>query len=847
MSATLKIAWRIARRELRGGLKGFRVFLACLALGVAAIAAVGSVRVSITEGLVREGATILGGDAEARFTYRFAEASERAWIEQQALEVSEVVDFRSMVVVPRPDADEERGLTQIKGIDDAYPIYGQTVLDPPMPLEQALDGSNGLPGAVMDRVLVDRLGLVPGDRFELGTQGFVLSAVLVSAPDQAGGGFSLGPRSIVRTSDLKNSRLLEPGSLFETHYRMALPEGTDLDALKTRAEAEFAETGLRWRDSRNGAPGVTQFVERLGAFLVLVGLAGLAVGGVGVSAAVRSYLDTKVAVIAILKTLGAEGKVIFAAYMMQIGVLAVIGIVIGLALGAAVPLVLAPVLEAQLPVPVAVGVYGGPLAEAALYGGLTALLFTLWPLARTEQVRAAALFRDAGGAGWGLPRPVFLLATALVLVALVGVATVFSSVPTLTLYAAGGICGALLLLVAAAAGVRLAAKRLARARIVRGHTALRLALGAVGGPGGEARSVVLSLGLGLTVLAAVGQIDWNLRNAIARDIPAVAPSYFMVDIQTSQLPGFLERLESDPGVSKVETAPMLRGVVSQINGRPAREVAGSHWVVRGDRGLTYAETPAPLTRITEGAWWPENYSGPPQISFAAEEAEEIGLSLGDTMTVNILGRDITGTITSFREVDFSTAGIGFVLTMNPAALAGAPHTHIATIYADESSEAAILRDLARSYPNITAIRVRDALDQLANVLASLAAAITYGAAATLITGVIVLIGAAAAGERARVFEAAVLKTVGAVRGQILLYFALRSALLGLAAGLVAIFAGAVFGWAVLTFVMESEYRFEPASAIGIVIGGVAVTLLAGLGFAWRPLAARPAGVLRSRE
>ena len=585
----------------------------------------------------------------------------------------------------------------------------------------------------------------------------------------------------------------------------------------------------------------------MGSFLVLVGLAGLAVGGVGVSAAVRAYLEGKITVIATLKTLGAEGRVIFAAYLIQIGVLASIGIVAGLLLGAIAPLLFAPLLEARLPVPISVGIYSGPLVEAGIYGALTALLFTLWPLARTEQVRAAALFRDATAWGWSLPRPVYLGATGLLLALLVGLAAWFSGVPMLTFYAAAGVLGALVLLVVASWGIRTLSRRMARARFVRGRTAVRLAVGTVGGPGGEATSVVLALGLGLSVLAAVVQIDWNLRNAIANDLPKVAPSYFMVDIQSQQLPGFLERLKGDAGVSRVDTAPMLRGIITQINGRPAREVAGDHWVLNGDRGVTYSAKPTEQTKVTAGEWWPEDYSGPPQISFAAEEAEEMGLSLGDEMTINILGRDITGTLTSFREVDFSTAGIGFILSMNPSALQGAPHSHIATIYAEEAAETAILRDLAQAYPNITAIRVRDAIAQVSDVLAGLAAAITYGAAATLVTGVIVLIGAAAAGERARVFEAAVLKTVGALRGQVLRYFALRSALLGLAAGSVAILAGALGGWSVLTFVMDADYVFEPLSAAIIVAGGVAVTLIAGLAFAWRPLATRPAGVLRARE
>lgn len=837
------IAWRIARRELRGGLRGFRVFLACLALGVAAIAAVGSVRVSIEQGLSREGAVILGGDAELTFTYRFADEDERAFMDGIAQVVSETVDFRSMVVVERDEV--ERGLTQVRGVDAAWPIYGDVGLDPPMSIEEAL-AVRELPGAVIAPLLVDRLALSVGDTFRLGTQEFELRALLVEEPDGASSGFGLGPRTIVSLEGLEGSGLIQTGTLYESQYRLQLPESADL------ANAEIAASplelnGARWRDSRNGAPGVGEFIDRIGAFLVLVGLAGLAVGGVGVSAAVRAYLDGKIATIATLKTLGAEGKTIFAAYFIQVGLLTIVGIALGLILGAGAPMAFGPLIEAQLPVPVAISVYPAPLLEAALYGALTALIFTLWPLARTAQVRAAALFRDASTGAKEWPEAQYLLVIFALVIALVGSAVWFSGIPRLALGTAGGLLLALTLLAASAWGIKALCKRLARARFVRGRTALRTALGAVGGPGSEAGSVVLSLGLGLTVLATVGQIDTNLRGAIQRDLPDVAPSYFFVDIQPDQLQPFLDRVEGDPQVSRVETAPMLRGIITQINGASAQEVGGDHWVLQGDRGVTYMAASPPAEEIVDGAWWPDDYAGPPLIAFAAEEAEEIGISVGHTLTINILGRDITAEVAALREVSFENAGIGFIVTMNEAALAGAPHTHIATVYAEEEAEAQILRDVAGDAPNITAIRVRDALDRVAEALRGIARATSYAALATLLTGFVVLIGAAAAGERGRVFEAAVLKTLGASRGTILASFALRASLLGAAAGIVAIATGALGGWAVMTFVMDTDYVFEPISAAVIVVGGALATLIAGLAFAWKPLATRPAPVLRSQQ
>lgn len=840
----LRLAARIARRELRGGLAGFRVFLACLALGVAAIAAVGLVRAAISGGLSDQGAALLGGDAELQFTYRHAGSSELSFMKSHATAVSEVVTFRSMAVAG-DGTTAQRALTDVKAVDGLYPLTGTVTLAPPMPMVAALAAQDGLPGAVMDGVLSARLGLKPGDSFKLGTQAFHLSAVLVNEPDSATAGFGLGPRTIVQTVDLAASGLLKPGTLFDTKYRLLLKPGESLPHLKRAAEAAFRQSGLRWTDKRNAAPGISEFVQRIGSFLVLVGLAGLAVGGVGVSAAVRAYLERKTATIATLKTLGAEGGTIFLTYLIQIGALTLLGVAQGVVVGAAAVMLLAPVIAASLPFPVVFGIYPEPLVEAAIYGILTALIFTLWPLARTEQVRAAALYRDGGGRGW--PRVRYLIILGLLVVALIGAAALFSGVAKLALWSAAGVLAALAVLVLASVAVRRLARWLARSRALHGHIALRLALGAIGGPREEAASVILSLGLGLAVLAAVGQIDGNLRAAIQTDLPERAPSYYFVDIQPDQVQGFLTRLQNDPGVSRVETAPMLRGIITQINGKPAQAVAGAHWVLKGDRGVTMSDAPPDNAKVTAGQWWPAGYDGPPQISFAAKEGAEMGLKLGDTMTVNILGRDITGTITSFRDVNFQTAGIGFILSIDPAALAGAPHTDIATVYCRPEAEAAILRDLANAYPNITAIRVRDAVAQVSQALSAIASATAWAAAATLLTGFIVLIGAAAAGERARLYEAAVLKTLGATRGTILASFALRAAILGAAAGLVAIGAGGLAGWAVMRFVMQAPYRFEAVSALAIVAGGIAATLLAGLLFALRPLAARPAQILRAQE
>ena len=835
---SLRIAASIAARELRGGLAGFRILLICLALGVAAIAALGTVRAGITTGLSQQGASLLGGDAQAELTYRFARSDERIWLDQIATSVSETVDFRSMLVVERDQV--ERGLTQVKAVDDLYPLIGQVTLDPAIPLATALAGD----GIVVERVLADRLGLAVGDTVRLGTAQFTLTAILVRYPDNAAAGFGLGPRSIVRTDALSGSGLLTEGTLFSTQYRLTLPEDTDLAQLESQAETKWRDSGMRWSDSRNGAGGTARFIDRIGAFLILMGLAGLAIGGVGVSAAVRGYLNSKTKVIATLRTLGASRRVIFLTYFLQIGAISALAILIGLVVGGGIPLALGPWIDAQLPIPSDIRISTPALIEAAIYGIFTALIFTLLPLARADQIRPADLFR---GSTQSVSRPSWRMLSALAVLigGLIATAVWFSGTLWLTLWTTGGIGLALFALWLAALGLRWLTGRVSY--LARNRPVARLALSSISARNGETPAVVLSIGLGLSVLAAVGQIDGNLRASFADELPEIAPSYFFIDIQPDQIDGFNARLETDDGVSKVDTAPMLRGIITHINDQPAEDVAGPHWVLRGDRGVSYASTPPEGTTLTQGAWWPDAYSGPPQVSFAAEEAAELSLNIGDAITINILGRSIDTTISSFRDVSWEGAGIGFVMIMNEAALAGAPHSWIATVYADEASEAPILRDLANAYPNITAIRVRDAIDQVIELVSGISAATRYAAIATLLTGFFVLIGAAGTGEPQRRFEAAVLKTLGATRARILASFAFRSALLGLGAGTVAMATGIIGGWAVTTFIMDGNYQVIWSNALGVVGAGILVSLLAGLLYARGPLAARPAYTLRSQD
>jgi putative ABC transport system permease protein len=831
-------------RELRGGLAGFRVFLACLILGVGGIAAVGSVTAAVEGGLAAEGRNVLGGDVSVAFSYRFANAEERAWMERWGT-VSEVIDLRSMLGTPGAEAD--RVLAQVKAVDGVYPLAGSVTLAGGGLLADALAPHDGVFGLVTEPVLAERLGLTPGDRVSLAGADFEFRAILETEPDRASGGFTLGPRVIVLTAALREAGLLGPGTLFTAIYRIRLDGAVEPDAVRSAFVARFPDSGGRWRDRANAAPGIQRFVTRLGAFLILTGLAALAIGGVGVGAAVRGYLDRKTRTIAALRTIGAGAGEIIAAYALQIAVIAGLGIAAGLALAAGLIALAGPMLAERLPVPAEFAVYPKPLAAAALYGVLTAALFTLWPLARLRELRPAVLFRDLDEGGVVWPRRGMLAMLGLISVALGAAVIGLSGAPELAAWVIGAVGAGFVLLRAMGWAARHLARRLSHARSLRHRPGLRLALGAIGAPGGQTGEVVLALGLGLGILAAIGQVDANLQRLIREQLPEGSPAFFFIDIQNHQLQEFRALVQGIEGVGKIATAPMLRGVITHLDGVPAAEARidpDGAWVLRGDRGVSYASRPPEGAVITEGAWWAEDYTGAPLVSFSEHEAGELGLALGSTITVNVLGRPITARIASLREIEWRGLGINFLMEFNPAALAGAPHGHLATVHAAPEAEAGIMRAVGRALPNVTVVRVRDQIDRVSLALRDLGAATRWASAALLATGLVVLIGAAATAAERQIAEAAILKVLGAGRRRILASFALRAGLLGALAGVVALVWGLAAAWAATRFLLDGPFVLQPGAALSVVAGGAGLNLLAGLFFAARPLRLRPAQVLR---
>jgi len=570
------------------------------------------------------------------------------------------------------------------------------------------------------------------------------------------------------------------------------------------------------------------------------------VGGVGVANAVRAYLDGKRGVIATFKSLGASGGFVFAVYLVQILIIAALGIVLGLVLGALMPFVASAALQSVIPVPAEGGFYPGALAMAALFGLLVTLAFALLPLGRARDVPATALFREMGLEGRGLPRPVYVASAIGIALILAALAILFSGDQRIASIFVGATIFAFLVLRLVGALVQWAARKSPRVRFV----ALRLAVGNIHRPGALTPSVVLSLGLGLTLLVTLALIDGNLRQQISGSLPERAPNFFFVDIQGSDVDAFSALIGKEAPKGTLAKVPMLRGRVMALNGVDVDKVkvpAEGAWVLKGDRGLTYDARQPENATLTEGKWWPDNYTGEPLVSFSAQEGKEIGLKLGDSVTVNVLGRNVTARIANFRQVQWETMGINFVMVFSPNTFTGAPHGWMATLTeksATAADDARILNAVTRAFPAVTTVRVKDALDVVNRLVGQLGTAIRAAAGVALIASVLVLAGALAAGNRARIHDAVVLKTLGATRRTLITAFSLEYMLIGLATAIFALAAGGIAAWYIVARIMTLPSHFMPQVAVATIVFALVITVGIGLAGTWRVLGHKAAPVLR---
>ena len=847
--ATKPAGWlilRFALREMRGGLRGFAVFISCIALGVAAIAGVGSFARSLGDGLAREGRVILGGDVSFSLSQREASTTERAYLDSQG-RVSAAATMRAMA----RSAAGENALVEIKAVDAAYPLFGNAGLEPAGDLADALAQRDGVYGAAVDPALLARLNLERGARVTVGGAAIELRAILAAEPDKLAGGIGFGPRLLISEAALRATGLLQPGSLVRWHYRLKVP-GADANdrvaqAVVTASERQLPDAGWEVRTRANASPALGRNIERFTQYLTLVGLTALLVGGVGVANAVKHYLDRRRDTIATLKSLGATGGRVFAIYLAEVMLLATIGTVIGLVVGATLPFAIAAAFGSVLPLPIEPALHGAELSFAVIYGFLTALAFALWPLGRAHDVPVSALYRDAVAPERRIPRKRYVALTALTVVTLAALAVILAydrKIAAIFIVAAAAVFMTLRLV---AMLIMWTARRIPRPR----YALLRLVLANIHRPGALTPSVVLSLGLGLALLVTLLEIDGNLRNQFVAALPDKAPSVFFVDIQDADAARFDAFARKAAPDARYERVPMLRGRIVSANGVRAEDLKAAPsaaWVLQSDRGITYAADVPAGSRVVAGEWWRPDYQGPPLVSFENKIADGLGLKIGDPVVVNVLGRNITATLANLRAVEWQSLGINFVLVFSPGSFRGAPHTHIATLAmpggTTVAQEVALLKETAAAFPTVTTVRVREALDAVTKVVLDLTLAIRGASAITLIAAVLVLAGALATGHRHRVYDAVVLKMLGATRWRLLAAYALEYLLIGLATAIVGVAAGSVAASLVMTEVMNLSFVFLPVPALAATVCAAALTIAFGLIGTFSALGQKPAPVLR---
>jgi len=822
------LGWRqaagFARRDLHRSLRGLRLLFLCIFLGVATLAAIGGLSSAITSEIADRGRVLLGGDVQVGMSQRRATADELAAM-RGAGAVSETIRMRAMA---RGGADDAALLTELKGVDGAYPLFGTLTV-----------GGRTVRAPAAGDVYIapelgERLDVRPGQNLRFGDADFRIAGIIGEEPDRVGEGFTLGPVAIVSIDGLMRTGLVQPGSMLSTKYRLKLPASAQpkqvIDDLKER----FPAASWEFRDRDRAAPGASRFFERMGQFLSLIGLAALIIAGIGVSNGVASYLRRKRDGIATLKMLGATSADIGRVYFLQIGMVTLMAVIAGLVAGSLLQLAALTLAADLLPVKPGLRLDPETLLTSAAYGLLMAFTFVLPPLGRARLQPVASLFREAvarrQGVGWAT---LAIAAFSLALVAALAIMT--SAEPLFSLSVLGAVAAVILLLAAVGWGVRRLAKSLPRPR----QPLLRLAITGLHRPGAQTVGLVVALGLALTLFVTIAAIQTSLSAKIDKTVPAKAPAQFVLDVPSAERDAFETLVRAQAPAADINIVPNLRGTITAYG---KTRVA---WFLRGERGVTYSAALPEGSDVVAGKWWPANYAGPPLVSIDKEAADIMGIGVGDTMTVSVLGREIEARIASLREIHWDTMGFNYILVFSPSALQAAPHNLAATLDVAPAQKAAVSRAVLRAFPSATIVDVGEVVGQVSTILRQMSVAILLAASVAVLAGIAVLIGALAASRLARSYDSVILKTLGATRGQILAVQALEYGLLAVVVTAVSVALGLTGAWFVIVRIFEFGWRPDWLVVGATLIGGAILTLGIALLSSLPLLKLRPASALRA--
>ena len=829
---------RMALREIRASWQRLLFFFVCIAIGVGSIVALRSVIQSVSVALTGEARTLLGADVRLTTNRPWTDTVlDTLEAEQRAGRVtmrSETVEISTMVRPVDPSRLVTR-MVELRAIGPEFPLYGLLTLRDGVYTHALLAGH----GAVVRPELLAQFGLEVGDRMLIGTQGFEIRGVITAEPGRRIGAFTLGPRVIIDRADLDSTGLLTFGSRARFQQLLRVPE-TVAEDLAVDLRGAFANefVGVRWYGRMEDQMG--ENLARAENYLSLVGLVVLILGGIGVSSVTRVFVQQKVRSIAILKCLGTTSPQMLAIYMTQILLLGVAGSALGVALAAgvmaAVPTFVGDLTELMQ---VDFGLTATAVLQGFAIGLLVSILFSLIPLLEVRHVKPSLLLRQdappASGIDW-----LKWTVTAGVAAALVAVAAWQAGSLEVGLMLSGGFVATAIVLHLAGAALVRAVQPLRYSK----SFALRQAVLRIARPGNQTRVILLAVGLGAFFILGVRTLQVNLLRDFAIQAGPDAPDMFLIDIQQDQrgrLEAFLD--ESNGSAPGAKIIPTLRARVVAVKGREMD--LDSYESVRG-RGLareytvTYRPHLEANEELIEGQWWgDEPMQGEAEVSIEEHFSDRdtdgnfrVGsrIQVGDQMQFDVLGRIITARVTSVRHVDWQDfrAG-GFMFVFRPGTFDGAPHTYISALQGPRDPDARVRMQaaLVTQFPNISVIDLREILQMVQAIVNNITLAVTVVGALVLISGGLILVGAVSMTKFRRVYEAAILKTLGASSRLIAAMLVLEYGVLGAIAGTVGALGAIVLSWAVARYALELPWEATP----GITIAGIVATsvLVAAIG------------------
>jgi putative ABC transport system permease protein len=842
----LNFIFNLALRELRSSWRRLLFFFICVGVGVGSIVALRSMIQNLNRAVAGEARSLMTADAQIETT--------REWTEDALAKINRVartplVEARTETIeaptMLRPADPSREGalMVEVKGIERGFPLYGDFRLEDGRPFDFSLL-ENG--GAVVAPQLLERLGLRTGDRVRVGEREFEIRGVTHEEPG-SGGGFRLGPRVFVAKADLESAGLTGFGSRARRKILFKIADGR-MDELVRGLRAELGNNVFNVRSYKDSEENLGEQFTRAENYLSLTGLVILVLGGIGISSVTRVFVEQKKKTIAVLKCVGATGRRLTFAYLVQTLALGAAGSLLGVALAKAALVFVRARFASSLPPNLSYGLQTGAVAQGLVLGLLISLLFSALPLLRIRHIRPNMLLR---GAEADAPRRrLDVLRWAVALAVLAGLVFLSSwqagSLRVGTFFLAG--LGATALVLYAAAWLLVFVVRRARGL---GTFAVRQAINSLHRPGNQTRVIILAVGLGAFMVMAVQSLQSNLLDEFDVARRGNLPNMYLIDVQKDQVEGVRELVEQATG-AHADLIPTVRARIVRVNGKEIDLDAAGVRAERGRLGREYVVTYRPNLeyneKIVAGKFWDATPSAEPEVSIEEDLRGAGGIDLGGTITFDIQGRKLTARVTSVRQVDWRNSRTGFLILFRPGALENAPQTFVGAIDGptQEPERSRFQRAIVDRFPNVSVIDVADIVRSVSRILSNITLAVTFIGGFVLLSGVLILVGSIAMTKFQRVYEAAVLKTLGARRRVLLVMMLAEYGLLGLVAGLVGALAANAVAYAIARYVFEIEWSFEPAVNLAGVAATVVLVGAVGVLSSLDVLTRKPLAILRAQ-